>query len=225
MNYAVYPGWVYALVVVGLLVVCVGLPVLGLLVSRRRERRQSISIENGVVRVVDSAFGGAKSISTDRIGTVVYLPERESSAGFAPITSLPLATSDTPQGQDYRNSQARATGNGANIFSYGGLIILDVDGRMVGHMAYEVGSNAPLATVWKQIPAPNYVQFPPKSADGGYSRGAFKKAFPKALRARQLWGATRWIWLIVGCVVIGLPVLLTIAFFVIAVIVVLQQPS
>ena len=210
MDYSVNPWWVYAIAVVGVFAVVIGLPILGIVSSSRRSRRQSVSIENGNVYIVDSAFGGRKVVAAESIGTVVYLPEREADTVVAPITSVPLATSS----EDYRKAQARSFGNGANMFEYGGLILLDTRGRMVGHVAYEVGSHAPLATVWKQIPAQNHVQAPLKKSGTGYSRKAFKQAFPRALRFGQMWGSTRWTWTIVGFVVIGIPVLGFITLFV-----------
>lgn len=225
MDYSADPWWAYLIGVGGFFVVVIGLPIFGIIASGRRARRQSASIKDGVVYITDSAFGGQKAIPADRIGTVVYLAERESSSAVGPITSAPLATSNTAQGQDYRNTQARATGNGANMFEYGGLIILNTKGRAIAHVAYELGSHAPMATVWKQIPAPNHVQFPPQAEGAGYSRRAFKKAFPKALRFGQLWGTSRWVWTIIGFIFIGLPILGAIALFVVAFIMAWQQTN
>lgn len=215
MDYSADPWWVYVVAVVGVFGVVIGLPIFGIYASGRRARRQSVSIKQGAVYVIDSAFGGEKAIPADTIGTVVYLRERESSSGIAPLTSVPLATSGGERGQDYRNMQARAVGNGADMFEYGGLIILNTRGRMVGHVAYEVGSGAPMGEVWKQIPAANHVEFPRKAEGAGYSRRAFKKAFPRALRFGEFWGASRWTWTIVAFVFLGLPVLGFLALFVI----------
>jgi hypothetical protein len=68
--------------------------------------------------------------------------------------------------------------------------------------------------VWKQIPAQNYVQAPLKKSGTGYSRKAFKRAFPRALRFGQMWGSTRWTWTIVGFVIVGIPVLGFVTLFV-----------
>lgn len=225
MDYSADPWWVYLISIVVVFGAAIGLPFWGIYVSSRRARRQSLSIENGALHVVDSAFGGPRSLPFDRLGTAVYLPPIEASTAIAPITSVPLAASDTAAGQDYRNTQARATGNGASMFRYGGLIILDTKGRMAAHVEYEVGSNAPLGTVWQQIPAPNHVQVPTSTKGGAYSRREFKKAYPRALRFGQFWGAARWTWTILGCVFIGLPVLGFIALFVAAFIVTLNQTN
>ncbi|MGN6128676.1 MAG: hypothetical protein ACTHON_19135 [Humibacter sp.] len=214
MDYSVNPWWVYVLAVVGTFALVIGLPLWGIAAGARRARRQAVVIQNGTVTVTDAAYGGTKTIPHERIGTVVYLPEIEPTATVAPLTSIPLAASDSSQGEDYRLTQARAVGNGANMFATGGLIILDTRGRMVGHVAYEVGSHAPLATVWKQIPAQNHVQAPMKKSGTGYSRAAFKRAFPRALRFGQLWGASRWTWTILGLVFIGAPVFAAVVAFV-----------
>jgi len=206
VDYSADPWWSFVIVIGGFFALIIGLPILSMVASARRARRQSVVLENGVVHITDSAFGRPKAIRADRIGTVVYLAERESSAAGAPITSMPLAASDSAAGQDYRNTQARATGNGTNMFRFGGLIILNTTGRMIAHVAYEVGSHAPMGTVWKQIPAPNHVQFAETNGND-YSRRAFKKAFPKALRFGQMWGTARWVWTILGVVFLGLPVL------------------
>ncbi|QDZ15018.1 hypothetical protein [Humibacter ginsenosidimutans] len=216
MDYSVNPWWVYVIAVVVVFGTVIGLPLWGIVASSRRARRQSVVIENGVVSVTDAAFGGARAIPVDRIGTVVYLPPREQGIVVAPVTSLPLAMSDTPQGEDYRRTQARALGNGANMFTNGGIIILDTRGRMIGHIAYEVGSHAPLWTVWKQIPAQSRVEAPLNRTGTGYSRAAFKRAFPKALRFGELWGGGRWLWTIIGFVFIGIPVAAFIVVFVMA---------
>jgi hypothetical protein len=164
--------------------------------------------------VTDAAYGGERSIPAAEIGTVVYLPPLERNRAVAPPTSVPLAASGAQQGQDYRTTQARALGSGADMFATGGLIILNTKGRMVGHVAYEVGSNAPLATVWKQIPAQAYVEAPLKKSGNGYSRAAFKRAFPRALRFGQLWGATRWTWTVLVLVFVLAPILAAVVAFV-----------
>ncbi|GAB3800029.1 hypothetical protein GCM10028798_13930 [Humibacter antri] len=214
MDYSVNPWWVYLLAVVGTFALVIGLPLGGIAASSRRARRQSVVVKKGTVWVTDAAYGGERSIPAEQIGTVVYLPALEPQATIAPLTSVPLAVSNSAQGEDYRAAQARALGNGANMFATGGLVILNTKGRMVGHVAYEVGSNAPLSTVWKQIPAQNYVQAPLNGAGSGYSRAAFKRAFPRALRFGQLWGATRWTWTVLGLVFVAAPVLAALVAFV-----------
>jgi len=150
-----------------------------------------VVIKDGAVHVIDSAFGGERVIPFDRLGTVVLFPPREMvHDGESPVPT----------------NTKRKSGMGANLFSYGGLIILDVNGRMVGHLAYELASNTPIAAVGQQIPAPNHVQFPPVAEGAGYDRKAFKKSYPHALRFTQLWGASRWVWTILGFVFIVLPV-------------------
>ncbi len=206
MDYSVNPWWVYALSITGVLVLVIGLPLWGIAASSRRSRRQSVSLEHGAVRITDSAFGGERVIPFERIDTVAYLPERESWT----VTASP----DSERMLDYRTTQARASGGGADLFAHGGLIILDSDGRMVGHLAYEVGSKAPIGTVWKQIPARDYVQIAPKGPGKGYSRAAFKKAYPRALRFGSLWGAARWLWTILAFVFVGLPVLAVVGVFI-----------
>lgn len=216
MDYSANPWWLYAITIVVVFGIVIGLPLWGVIASSRRARRQSVVIEDGVVSVTDAALGGRKAIPAERIGTVVYLAPMEHGVAVAPVTSLALATSNTPQGEDYHKTQGRALGSGTDMFRHGGLIILDTDGRMVGHVAYEVGSRAPLATVWKQIPAQNYVQAPLNKAGTAYSRSAFKRAYPKALRVGNLWSGPRWFWTIVGFVLVGIPLAAFLTVFVMA---------
>lgn len=214
MDYSVNPWWVYVLAVVGTFALVIGLPLWGIAAGSRRARRQSVIIRNGTVSVTDAAYGGERSIPAATIGTVVFLPPLEPNRAVAPLTSVPLAVSSAQQGQDYRTTQARALGSGADMFATGGLIILNTKGRMVGHVAYEVGSNAPLAAVWKQIPAQNYVEAPLRKSGNGYSRAAFKRAFPRALRFGQLWGAARWTWTVLALVFVVAPILAALVAFV-----------
>ena len=219
MDYSVNPWWVYVIAVVGVFAIVIGLPLLLIAASSRRSRRQSLSIENGTVSIIDSAFGGAKTVPIQRIGTVVYLPEREADSTVAPVLSAAIAA----RNEDYRITNARGRGSGAEMFTHGGLILLDTRGRMLGHVAYEVGSHAPLGTVWRQIPAQNYVQAPLNAKGTAYSRSAFKRAYPRALRLGQLWSSARWLWTVLVLVFVGIPVAAFIAVFIWAFVTTWQQ--
>ncbi|QDZ15016.1 hypothetical protein [Humibacter ginsenosidimutans] len=209
------PWWAYAIGVPVALILCIGLPLFFIFTSGRRSNRQSLVIQDGRVTVMDSSFGRGKTFDTSRIDTAVYFPPKQPAMVVAPVTSVPLAATS----QDYRDMSARASGNGGSLFRTGGLILLDAKGRMLAHVVYQVGSDAPIEQVWKQLPARRHVQAP--FAGDGYSRRDFKKAFPRALHVGQMWSSGRWLALILGLLFIGVPVGTFVVIFIIAIIVTL----
>ncbi|MHA7985465.1 hypothetical protein ACX9R5_06620 [Rathayibacter sp. CAU 1779] len=222
-------GLIATVIVVVPLVAVFVVPIWIGVASSRRARRQSVSISNGTVFVTDSAYGRPKAVPSGTIGTVVYLPERGDRSPKRPAPTRAQASAaaqvsagaQAPAGGSIGRAshgveakdQEPRVGNGTDMFRNGGLIILDTGGRMVGHVAYEIDSHAPLGTVWRQIPALDHVQAPLNGAGTGYSRSAFKRAFPKALRFGQLWTSAQRTWTVLGLIFIGIPVLAFVALF------------
>jgi hypothetical protein len=161
------------ILVVVVVVVFVILPVVFLRAQRRKTSRESVTVRGGDV-VIDAGRGGApRRIPLDRIGTVLVLPKRD------------------------RNPWDAFEG----IWTYGGLLILDRAGHVVGHIVSGPGSTLPLEEIADTIPAAEHGVLPDRH------RGAFKRSHPGALRFGQLWGLSRWAALVTAAVIVLGPLI------------------
>jgi len=158
-------------------------PVAYLIVQAMRSSRQRIVLHDGELSIDDSPLGAAKVIAVDRIGAVVLVRG----------TGVHLVWRSTPRG----------------IWTWGGLLVLDTTGRVVGRLTSIPGVDLPVATIAPQIPAPVHRTVG--------SRRELLTAFPHALGFLQLRGATWWTLVIVGLVCVGLVLIGVIAGLAVAV--------
>lgn len=173
-------------VITWVLVIAFTAVAVGVLVAQsRRTRMQRVVLEDGVLSTSEGVSGRLNGLPVDRIGTVVLLPERNARVG--------------------EGSQG--------IWTWGGILILDTDGRVVRRIVHVPGSTLPIAQIAEQIPAPRHVELESHD-DRPYRRSDLLTQFPHALRPLEMRGAL-WISLAVVLVVfVGLPLVIGIGAFI-----------
>ncbi|MHA7985463.1 hypothetical protein ACX9R5_06610 [Rathayibacter sp. CAU 1779] len=164
-----------------LVVAFVAAVIIVFVVQSRRIRTQRVVLADGTLSTADPVTGQLKGLPLDSIGTVVYLPERHTRLG-----------------------------EGANgIWTWGGILILDTNGKVVRHIVHIPGSELPLSTIYEQIPAPQHVEFE-AAGTMPYRRSAFLRRFPHSLGGFQLRGAMWTSSVVVITLLIGVPIIVVI---------------
>jgi hypothetical protein len=174
------------LIIWGLILALVALFVGVAVVQARRIRTQRVVLDDGVLSTSDGVSGRLNGLPVERIGTVVHLPARD---------------------------RVRAGEGSQGIWTWGGILILDTEGRLVRRVTHIPGSTLPLAQIAEQIPAPRHVQLDARAGEP-YRRRDFVNEFPHALRRFELRGA---LWngcALVAAAFVGVPVLFLIGFFI-----------
>lgn len=148
-----------------------------------RASRQRVSVRGGRL-VTNAGIGAEQSIPAYDIGTVLFV----------------------------RESETRDARYKFGVLDYGGLLFLDLGGRLVRIIRHFPGSDLPLRPIFDQVAARERVDF------AGRTRADLVKGYPRALGFWQLRGQLFWAFTITILLLVLLAIVLPLVGFAITLI-------